>query len=119
MKLKCPKCEVLATGSTPIKTKDARAMVFICPGKKCGYSWTVQGGEFVKDSDDLRDVFKSTTLGQKTLEDVLFGQTLNPATRALMLARLTEYGLQMWMDGLKTGLVNGARQREDTISSGK
>jgi len=119
VKQPCPICGVPATGHTPIKTEDTRAMVFICPSRKCNYAWTVQGGVFVKDADELKDVFRSTALGRQTLEDVLFGKTLNSATRALMLARLTEYGLQMWMDGLKTGLVNGTRQRENTIPSGE
>lgn len=108
----CPKCNQGATSLSPLKKSNERAVVFLCQNKRCSYTWTVDGGAFVKDTDQLKAVFSAATEARNTLEAVLFGEKLNPATRALMLAKLTEYGLMMWMDGLKQGLVVGAARDE-------
>src|SRR5690606_28232209 len=97
-------------------------VVFLCQNSKCAYSFTVDGGSFVKDASQLKDHFRAMALGNITLEKALFGEKLNPATRALLLAHILEYGTTMWMDGLKTGLLYGAARDEanaEEVSGGE
>lgn len=106
----CPKCNGKATDITPLKNHDRSIALFACSA--CGNVFRANGGEFVSSSEKLRDVFRGATMGSKALEESLGGEKLNSATRALLLARLTEYGIQMWFDGLKQGLLLGTIQQE-------
>lgn len=108
----CPKCKSKSVGVSPLKTDNPRAVVFLCKNSKCAYSFTVDGGAFVKDAGQLRDYFRAMTLGNTTLEKALFGEKLNPSTRNLLMAHILEYGTTMWMDGMKTGLIYGAARDE-------
>lgn len=118
----CPKCQKQALGATPLKTDNPRAVVFMCSNGKCGYTFTVDGGAFVQDGAQLRDYFRAMSLGKTTLEKVLFGEKLNPHTRSLLMAHILEYGVTMWMDGVKTGLLYGAERdaaRTQEVSGGE
>jgi hypothetical protein len=102
----CPKCQSEAHELTPIQIKAEQMSVFGCPG--CGFTFTKDGIAFVRDGEKLRDTFRGATLIDITLTGVLSGEKLNPATKAMLNTRLMEYGLQMWFDGLKQGLLMGA-----------
>lgn len=102
----CPRCKGAAVLLTPLKSVDKRAAVYGC--NACGFSFRADGGAFLEDASQLRDVFRGATMANKTLLELLKGERLNAATRAMMSAQLLEYGVQMWFDGLKQGLLLGA-----------
>ncbi|NDC22623.1 MAG: hypothetical protein EBZ49_00610 [Proteobacteria bacterium] len=106
----CPQCKSVAINITPLKNHDRSIAVYAC--QACGFAFKSDGGAFVSDSEKLKDVFRGATLGQKTLVESLGGENLNAATKALLTARLLEYGTQMWFDGLKQGLLLGAIKSE-------
>lgn len=112
----CPQCGAVSSDITPLKTKDPRIAVYGCSA--CGYAFKADGGAFVDNPDQLRDVFRGATLGKQTLTEVIAGEKLNASTQAVFSARLMEYGLQMWMDGLKQGLLLGAIKGDKPNANG-
>lgn len=108
----CPQCKAKAVSLSPVKATNERAVVFICTNKKCSHAFKVSGGAFVKDADELTDVFKAGKMANEALDRVLLGEKVNPSTRALLMANIVEYGMNMWQDGLKTGLVINAIKQE-------
>ena len=102
----CPRCQGAAVLLTPLKSVDKRAAVYGC--NACGFSFRADGGAYLENADQLRDVFRGGTLAHDTLTSALKGEKLNAATQALLSAQLLEYGVQMWFDGLKQGLMLGA-----------
>jgi len=107
---KCPKCDGTAVNITPVKTHSQVIAVYACQTPSCGFAFRADGRAFVKDIRQIKDVFRAATMGNKTLEEMLKGEKLSPAAKSLMTAKLMEYGVQMWFDGLKQGLVIGAVQ---------
>jgi len=89
-----------------MRITNSRNATYAC--KACGLASTIDGGAFVKDAKELKDYFRGGTLGHKTLTEALAGEKLNPATKILLQAKIVEYGVQMWFDGLRQGLVMGA-----------
>jgi len=110
--MECPKCKGAAPLMTPMKVVAERNAVYGC--KACGYTFTADGGAYVESTAELRDHFRGATLGQQTLTEMMAGERLTPATRALFQAQLIAYGIQMWNDGLKQGLLLGATAAEHT-----
>lgn len=108
----CPKCKGAAVDITPLKKKDERIAVYGC--QACGFAFTADGKAFVKDGEALQDVFRGATQGNQALVDMLIGtgEHINPTTRALLAARMLEYGVTMWMDGLKQGILLGVIQND-------
>ena len=106
----CPKCQGAAKLITPLKAVDQRVAVYGCSA--CGYAFKADGGVFLEDTSKLRDYFRGATLGNETLLEAMKGEQMNPATRTLFTAMMMEYGLQMWFDGLRQGLLLGAIQQE-------
>lgn len=106
----CPKCKGAAADITPLKKKDERISIYAC--QVCGFAFTADGKAFVKDGEALRDIFKGATAGNQALVDMLAGtgEQINPATKTLLTARMLEYGLTMWFDGVKQGLLLGVQQ---------
>lgn len=106
----CPKCKGAAVDITPLKKKDTRVAVYAC--QNCGYAFTADGKAFVKDGEALSDIFRGATQGNQALIDMLAGtgEQMNQATRALLSARMLEYGVTMWMDGVKQGILIGLKQ---------
>lgn len=106
----CPKCKGAAADITPLKKKDQRVSIYAC--QACGFAFTADGKAFVKDGEALQDVFRGATKGNEALVDMLVGtgEDINPATRALLAARMLEYGVTMWMDGVKQGILLGVMQ---------
>lgn len=115
----CPKCKGAAADITPLKKKDERIAIYGCT--VCGYAFTSDGKAFVKDGEALRDVFRGATQGNDALVDMLAGtgEVVNGPTRALLAARMLEYGLQMWMDGVKQGILLGVMQDKARERDGK
>lgn len=107
----CPKCGGAAPIIVPLKKVDKRMAVYGCPA--CGYAFGADGGAYLKDSSQLRDIFRGATLANRTLVESIGGEKLNPATRAVLTAQLLEYGMQMYFDGLKQGLLLGTVQQEN------
>lgn len=110
----CPRCKSIANMIVPLKKVDRRMAVYACTAPGCGYTFNADGGAFIKDANHLRDVFRGATLTNRTLTESLGGEKLNPATRAVLTAQLLEYGMQMYFDGLKQGLILGCIQSEGT-----
>jgi predicted RNA-binding Zn-ribbon protein involved in translation (DUF1610 family) len=106
----CPRCGGAAGLIVPLKKVDKRMAVYGC--QACGHAFSTDGGAFVKDAGELRDVFRGASLANRTLTEALGGEKLNPATRAVLTAQLLEYGMQMYFDGLKQGLILGTIQAE-------
>jgi transcription elongation factor Elf1 len=106
--MNCPKCGSAAQNITPVKQNPLKITAYGCP--VCGHAFDGSGKPIVSNTKQLADVFKAATESQKTLQEV-FGQTkLDPATRVALTAKLLEYGVQMWFDGLKQGLLLTAIQ---------
>lgn len=108
----CPQCKSAGVSISPIKATNDRSVVFVCTSKKCSYTFKASGGAFVKDADALTDIFKLGRDARETLDRVLLGEKVNPSTKALLIAEIVEYGIGMWQDGLKTGLVISATKQE-------
>lgn len=106
----CQKCNGVAADITPLKKKDERIAIYAC--ENCGFAFTADGKAFIKDSESLQQTF--ATPGNQALMDMLIGtgEKLNPATFALLSARMLEYGLTMWMDGYKAGLLTKVKQED-------
>lgn len=111
----CPKCKGVSVLIVPLKKVDKRMAAYGCPA--CGHAFSLDGGDFLKDAGELRDVFRGATLANRTLVEALAGEKLNPATRAVLTAQLLEYGIQMYFDGLKQGLLLGTVQAEKEAKS--
>jgi len=115
--MKCPKCKAVAFDVTPLKIKDQRIAVYGCSA--CGFTFRADGGAFIEDADQLKEHFRGATLAKGALVDLMKGETLNPATTALFQAKIMEYGLQMYFDGLKQGLLLGViRDTKAQVSPG-
>lgn len=106
----CPKCQGHAALIIPLKKVDKGAAVYGCSA--CGHTFHSSGAAFLKDAGELRDVFRGATLANRTLMDSLGGEKMNAATRAVLTAHLLEYGMQMYFDGLKQGLLLGTISQE-------
>jgi transcription elongation factor Elf1 len=111
--MNCPKCGSVATNITPVKGPSP-VQVFGC--SVCGYAFDGSGAPIVNNAKQLADVFKAATEGQKTLQEVFGGKDMDPATKAILTTKLLEYGVQMWFDGVKQGLLLGTIQE---IRNGK
>lgn len=107
----CPQCKGEAVNITPLKEHDRSLAIFCCKKKGCGFTFKADGGAYVKDPNELKDWFSGVIKGNQALTELLMGEKLNPATRNLFLARITEYGLQMWNEGFKQGLLVNALQQ--------
>ena len=106
--MNCPKCGSVATNITPVKQNPTNITAYGC--QVCGYAFDGAGKPIVNSTKQLADVFRAATEGQQTIQE-LFGQNkLDPATRVAFTAKLLEYGVQMWFDGLKQGLLLTAIQ---------
>jgi len=112
----CQKCQGTAVLLTPLKVVDKRVAVYGC--QACGFSFTGEGRAFIETTSQLRDVFRGATLTNATLTASMQTAKLSPAAKALLQAQLLEYGVQMWYDGLKQGLLLGALQTERRQSDG-
>lgn len=99
----CPKCQGTAVNITPLKTHNSKVAVFAC--QACGYSSRMDGGAYITDPTELKEHFLGLIGAKSTITDLIAGEGLPKATRNLLIARITEYGLQMWNDGLKQGLL--------------
>lgn len=114
----CPKCQGTASLIVPLKQVEKRMAVYGCMA--CGHAFNGSGGAYLKDAGELRDVFRGATLANRTLTEAMGGEKLNPATRAVLTAQLLEYGVQMYFDGLKQGLLLGTikSEKENEPSTG-
>lgn len=106
----CPKCKGLASLIVPLKKVDQALAVYGCSA--CGFVFESSGKAFLRDVDGLRDVFRGATLAHQTLTDAFGGSGMNAATRAVLTAQLLEYGMTMYFDGLKQGLLLGTIEVE-------
>lgn len=106
----CPKCNGVSVNITPLKNHDESVAIFGC--QACGYAFKADGKAFVENAQQLRDVFRGATMANQTLVEAFEGDKMNPAARAMLTARLLEYGTQMWFDGLKQGILLGVTQAE-------
>jgi len=106
----CPKCGGASGLLIPLKVADERIAVYGC--KACGYTFNSEGSAYIDSPTHLEDVFKGATAGQETMFKMAAGKGMNEATKALLQAQVIEYGLQMWFDGLKQGLLLGVTQAE-------
>lgn len=108
----CPKCKGAAVDITPLKKKDERIAVYGC--QKCGYAFTADGKAFVENPEQLQDIFRGATMGNQAVIDMLLGtgEDVNPTTKALLVARMMEYGLQMYFDGVRQGILLGVLQND-------
>ena len=98
----CPKCQGVATNITPMKQK-VGIEVYGC--STCGFIFDSSGKPVVHNTKDLADVFRVATEGQKTLIQSFGLDKMEPAQRAILTSSLMEYGVQMWFDGLKQGIL--------------
>ena len=98
----CSKCGSEATNITPTRATNI-IKVFGC--SVCGNTFSENGAPVVTDSKKLADVFRAATEGNKTLQEHFNIDKLDPATKAIMTTKMLEYGVQMWFDGLKQGIL--------------
>ena len=106
----CPQCKGTATLVVPVAKVNRQSAVYGC--RACGYTFHADGRVFVDTSQGLHDVFRAATLGKQTLMETMKGEKLNGPTKALFLAQIMEYGVQLYFDGLKQGLLLGAVREE-------
>lgn len=100
--MKCTKCN-----SETQKIHDVNACM------TCGFTFTDDGRSVIHDIKDVADIFRVATEGSKTLKDVFEIEKMPAAQKAALTAKLMEYGVQMWYDGLKQGLLLGAIQESN------
>ena len=105
MKIKdCPKCNSTASNISPVKD------VYIYGCQTCGHTFDSNGKPYVDSPKKLANVFKAATEGNKTMMELFGSDKMDPSTKAAFTAKLLEYGVQMWFDGLKQGLLLTALQ---------
>lgn len=104
----CPKCGGVAPSISPVKNAKDDSELYGCTA--CGHAFGKDGVAFVSNPQQLQDVFRGATFADQKVTEIFSGEKLNPAMRALFQAKLLEYGLQMWFDGCKQGLLLGATQ---------
>lgn len=107
----CPKCQGVAINVTPLKVHNERAAIFACQTKGCGYAFQFDGEAYLNGPEDLSGWFKGVIGANEGLSEILGTKTMNPATRNLILARMVDYGMQMFSDGLKQGLLINTHYR--------
>lgn len=100
--MNCPKCNSVAVNITPIRQQN-KITVFGC--QVCGYAFDGSGNPVVSNTKQLADVFRAATEGSKVLQEQFKIKDLDPATKAAITANLIEYGVTMWFDGLKQGIL--------------
>jgi transcription elongation factor Elf1 len=100
--MNCPKCGSVATNITPVRGQTS-VQVFGC--SVCGHAFDGSGAPIVNNTKQLADVFRAATEGQKTLQEVFGVDKMDPATKAVLTTKLLEYGVQMWFDGVKQGIL--------------
>lgn len=101
----CPKCGSIATDINPLKGHTEDQSVFVC--EACKHVFKSDGLAYCSNNEELRDVFKGATAANSALLRALDGEQLPPLVFAMLKLRMVEYGLQMWFDGLKQGLLLG------------
>jgi hypothetical protein len=106
----CPKCSGTGNLMSPLKEVQTKDAVYHC--RACSFVFWHNGNQFIADSKALHDIFRGATLGNAALKEMASNSKMNPATEALFTAKIMEYGLQMWFDGLKQGLLLGAASNE-------
>lgn len=100
----CPKCNGVSVQLTPFeKFNKGIPLVHAC--QSCGHTFSNDGTPYVKNVKQMRDIFHAATRANSTLEELFGGKTLDPQTKAVLVARLVEYGSQCWFDGLQQGIV--------------
>jgi transcription elongation factor Elf1 len=107
----CPRCKDKdAMNITPLKSCAQEMAIFNC--SSCGLTFNAQGGMIVKNAEELSRLFASSKAERTTLSEMLFGETTNKATRALVLSKVVAYGYDMWLAGFKQGLVASCTEEE-------
>ena len=102
----CPKCKGVAYTTIPEKMVDSLPVIYGCT--VCGFAFDKDGKELVDSAKGLRDIFQGATKGNEALTEGLSGANLSPAVMTLLNAKIMTYGCDMWLDGLKQGLLLGA-----------
>lgn len=102
----CPKCNGIATDINPLKGHTEQDSVYACPA--CKYVFKHDKTAFCSDATGLHDIFKGATEAQRVIDSSIGEDTKLPIEMmAILKIRMVEYGLQMWFDGLKQGLLLG------------
>ena len=109
----CPRCNGIARLVSPVRNATQVTQVaYGCPA--CGLAFNNEKKAILDDPTKLRDIFRGATKGHETVLGILKNVGAggekskgNAAAMALAESKLLEYGVQMWFDGLKQGLLLG------------
>lgn len=107
----CPRCDdSKALNITPLSQCDREMAVFYCSA--CGLSFNAKGRHVIKNSHELSKLFREGKDLRMTVDEVLCGEAVSKATRALILSKVVSYGYEMWLAGFKQGLVAATTEGE-------
>lgn len=106
VRVSCPKCQGVAYSTVPEKMAASLPEIYGCTA--CGFTFDKDGKELVDSAKGLRDLFQGATRGNQALTEGLSGNSLPQAAMVLLNAKIMTYGCDMWLDGLKQGLLLGA-----------
>lgn len=122
----CPRCNGVAKSVSPVKKPtQAHQIVYGCPA--CGLCFNHEMKPVLDRPEQLRDIFRGATKGHETVLGILkaVGSSSgkktkgNAASMVLAETKMLEYGVQMWFDGLKQGLLLGTIETMKEMDDGE
>jgi hypothetical protein len=122
----CPRCNGVARLIAPVKNPTGPDQVaYGCPA--CGLAFNSEKQPILDNQTKLRDIFRGASAGHQTVLGILKGmdgQTdskskSNAASMALAESKMLEYGVQMWFDGLRQGLLLGTIETMKGMDDGE
>lgn len=113
----CPKCKSTAKLMTPLKSTPKDKAVYGCFA--CGFTFNDGGHQYISGADKLSSFVKGAADSTEALAAAAGQTDLNPAALLVLQAQMVEYGTERWFDGLKQGLLLGARAAQKGSVNGK
>lgn len=98
----CPKCQGVSFLISPTEDIPLEKAVYGC--KACGHLFDYKFRAFIKSNEKVKDVFKGVSLA-KELVDSTTPPDLSDTAKTVLMASMINYGINMWYDGLKQGLL--------------
>jgi len=113
----CPKCRSVAKLLSPLKKTPGDMAVYGCFA--CGFTFSSDGRQYVEGSEVLSGFVKGAAEGADAMAAAMGQSNINPAAFVILQAQMVEYGTERWFDGLKQGLLLGARAAQRGSVSGE
>lgn len=101
----CPKCQGVSFLIAPSHEVPKNIAVYGC--KSCGLKSNFEGKAIIASQEDFSNISKMTKLASELVNNNS-DENLGFAAKSVLLAEMVSYGMNMWYDGLKQGLLLAA-----------